>query len=304
MRRDILTITICTRNRSKMLEYCISSLINQNKTNKFYSLLIVDNNSSDDTENIYNKYKNIFLNSNYIFEPNIGLSNARNRAIKECGTDWIAFIDDDAIARKDWIHTIYEIIENYNYDIFGGIYLPWYLDGKVSWYKDEYATNSTWLKYQERIVLEKGTLSGGNCVFKRSLFKNHYFDNSLGQKGDRMAYGEESRIQNILRNEGAIIGFVPDMVIYHYVPLSKQKISWFFRREFANGRDSYKSRLEIISRGDIAKRFLMLPYKLIRLTVKNIIVFLTGKEKIENCIINIGGKLSYEIGRIYYGIKR
>ena len=39
----------------------------------------------------------------YVLETTLGLSNARNRAIRERRADWILFTDDDVILDKGWL---------------------------------------------------------------------------------------------------------------------------------------------------------------------------------------------------------
>jgi glucosyl-dolichyl phosphate glucuronosyltransferase len=303
-KKNILTVVICTRNRARLFEYCIRSLIEQKVNDKSFSLIVVDNNSSDDTVKMFDKYKSSFIDAKYIVENNIGLSYARNAAIKQCTTDWIGFIDDDAIASSDWIQVIFEIIKNYKYDIFGGIYLPWYLDGRVSWYKDEYASNTAWIKHKEIVLLEKDELSGGNCVFKKTVFNKYLFNIALGHRGNGIGYGEETEIQNKLRNEGARIGFVPNMVIYHYVPLYKQKMSYFYMKSYARGRDSWDASLEKIRIENLLELIFLLPAKVINRVIKNVIYMLRRNERIENCIVNVLDTIAYDIGKIYCGIKR
>ena len=56
-----LTIAICTYNRAHILSHCLNSLLNQSIPSTKYSLFIIDNNSTDDTQKIVTHFKNKFF---------------------------------------------------------------------------------------------------------------------------------------------------------------------------------------------------------------------------------------------------
>ena len=82
-----ISIIICTYNRMEYLPNCLEHLKNQTAKKEFYEIIIIDNNSSDKTELICKDYiqKNSEINVTYFLEKKPGLSNARNRGIKEKG---------------------------------------------------------------------------------------------------------------------------------------------------------------------------------------------------------------------------
>ncbi|MBK7697244.1 MAG: glycosyltransferase [Saprospiraceae bacterium] len=82
---------------------------------------------------IYN-YDNFY----YFLEPNIGLSYARNRGILESKSDWVLFIDDDAIAFPDLIDRALHLIERGNYECIGGKYFGYFLGEKPKWLPNDF----------------------------------------------------------------------------------------------------------------------------------------------------------------------
>lgn len=85
------SIIIPTRNVEKYIKKCLDSVLNQ--TFKDFEIIVVDDNSTDNTKNIIKKYKQVKL----IEEKTIGVSEARNIAIKEAKGEYLAFLDSD-----DW----------------------------------------------------------------------------------------------------------------------------------------------------------------------------------------------------------
>ena len=69
-----------------------------------WELIIVDNNSIDETKELIKEYKiNSRINIRYIFERKQGLSYARNRGIKKAKGRIIVFTDDDIMVEKSWL---------------------------------------------------------------------------------------------------------------------------------------------------------------------------------------------------------
>jgi glycosyltransferase involved in cell wall biosynthesis len=52
----MISIVVCTRNRSRLLQGCLNSLAKQSRSDKDYDVIVVDNNSTDDTNEIIKKF--------------------------------------------------------------------------------------------------------------------------------------------------------------------------------------------------------------------------------------------------------
>jgi len=225
-----LSIIICTYNRAKYLEYALESLIIQTEGQNSFEVLIIDNNSSDNTKEIYEKFTNK-LPLKYFLEKKQGLSHARNRGIKEAKYDLIAFLDDDAKVSKDWIKLGLEIARKQKVDIFGGPIYPYYESKKVEWFKDEYEIRS---HGDSPKYLDKGYLSGSNIFFKKDVFKRvGLFDPKYGMKGDEISVGEETKLQEIADRIDIKRFYHPQLFVYHLVPEYKMKVSYFIKRTIA-----------------------------------------------------------------------
>ncbi len=98
-----LNVAIVTRNRSSLLNNLLKSLCMQTIYPK--RIIIIDNDSTDNTSEIIANFKKN-LPIHYFKETNIGISHARNRALKIAKDGIIAFVDDDCIVQPNWIETI------------------------------------------------------------------------------------------------------------------------------------------------------------------------------------------------------
>ena len=94
-----LTVAICTRDRPELLAVCLNSLLAAGQDQSF-RVLVVDNAPSDDrTRELVQSRPGV----EYVREPKPGLDFARNRAIAEGSTEFLAFIDDDVVVDPGWV---------------------------------------------------------------------------------------------------------------------------------------------------------------------------------------------------------
>lgn len=101
MSKPLLTVIVPVYNTSKYLNRCIESVLNQTINN--IAIIIVNDGSTDNSEEIIEKYLINRFNIEYIkLKKNIGVGNARNLGIKKSKTKYITFIDSD-----DWIDAAY-----------------------------------------------------------------------------------------------------------------------------------------------------------------------------------------------------
>ena len=92
----VISSVIPTFNRSQILKYSIESTINQTYTD--WELIIVDDGSTDNTENIVQSYLSKDNRIKYYKNPGKGGASARNFGISQANGVYIAFLDDDDVS--------------------------------------------------------------------------------------------------------------------------------------------------------------------------------------------------------------
>lgn len=237
----MLSIVICTYNRAIILERLLASLEPQlmifNRRGNI-ELLVIDNNSKDNTKSIAQEYIIKIKNMRYIHEPIQGLSSARNRGFQEAKGDYVGYIDDDCITINGWVETALEVIDNITPDLFGGGYIPWYEIDKPKWFKDSYATKD--LGNVPRYLKQDEFLSGGNFFIKKALFpRGVAFRPDYGMNGEKIGFGEETYLQLKLRKEinNLKIYYHPALLVQHRVAPDKFKISKRIDYAYKDGKD-------------------------------------------------------------------
>lgn len=229
-----ISIIICTYNRSHHLKNLLKSLYEQViPENLKWEIIVVDNNSTDDTFKVVKGFGNDPNNIpiRYIKEEKQGLSHARNRGILESKGKYVAFTDDDAIADKNWVSALYETFQKYGCDCVGGrIYL------KCNSSMPEWLTKDLWgflgfLDHgdeAEIVDVTKKFLFGGNIAFRKSMFdKVGYFNTELGRKGSKLFGNEELELITRAAKYSIKAVYQPKALVYHVIGHERLKKKYF-----------------------------------------------------------------------------
>ncbi|GAX36379.1 hormogonium polysaccharide biosynthesis glycosyltransferase HpsE [Nodularia sp. NIES-3585] len=107
-----VTLAIPTYNGATRLPKILDLLLKQVNVKKInWEVVIIDNNSSDNTSEVISNYQEIFSNEcslKYFMEPQQGAAYARLRAVREARGHLIAFLDDDNLPASDWLAAAYD----------------------------------------------------------------------------------------------------------------------------------------------------------------------------------------------------
>ena len=236
MREPFISVVVCTFNRSDLLYDALRSLAEQTTDNDRYEVIIIDNNSTDNTEIVSKDFTDSQDNFRYIKEVNQGLSCARNRGYEEARGSYVAYMDDDAKADKDWLVHANAVIESKAPHIFGGPHYPFFLNHKPEWFKDDFETNSLG---KSRFLKEGEFLNGTNIFFEKStLLELGGFDPHLGMSGNQIGYGEESALVLKARKAKKKLYYCHEMKVYHLVAEYKMNPFWYIVSDYEHGRNA------------------------------------------------------------------
>ena len=113
--KPFFSIILPTYNQSTFLKKCINSITSQSF--KDWELIIIDNFSNDETENIITQINDERIKLFKFKNDNI-IAKSRNFGIKKAISDWISFIDTDDIWHKKKLEITKNYIEKKNADLF------------------------------------------------------------------------------------------------------------------------------------------------------------------------------------------
>jgi glycosyltransferase involved in cell wall biosynthesis len=109
MENPFFSVVIPTNNRSLLLKRAIEGVLNQTFTN--FEVIVVDDNSTDDTARIVESFSDPRLR--YMMnQRSKGACGARNTGIHAAKCKWVAFLDDDDLWLDDKLEKQYELINS------------------------------------------------------------------------------------------------------------------------------------------------------------------------------------------------
>lgn len=232
MQPPSVSIIICTRNRAEDLRQTLSAIARVDRSPAFASeLLIIDNGSADDTEQVIRASQQAGLASRYLFEPHPGLSHARNRALAEAKGSVLLFADDDIRPSAAWISGMCEPIFSGKADaVVGVVKLAPYL-------------NRPWMTHIHRAWLaetmppdgDTPSLVGANMAFARAVCERvPGFELALG--AGALGFGEETLFGRQLVRAGFRIARATDVVVEHHCSAARLSRSNFLQAAHKHGR--------------------------------------------------------------------
>ncbi|MEP7207736.1 MAG: glycosyltransferase [Casimicrobiaceae bacterium] len=238
---------VCTYNRAASLQRTLDSLAAQAvRTGIDWEVLVVDNNSKDDTAGVVRRFVASFPRARYAFEERQGLSFARNRGIELATGALILFTDDDVTPESDWVQRIHDGMASTGCDACGGFIAPVWETPPPTWLTERFhgflaikTERSDWYEVRGDAPLPYGA----NMAFRRDVFERFgTFDVNRGRKGNILASGEDGELIGRLIESGGKVMFFGDARVHHAVESFRLTKRYFRRWRYQNSRNLAESR--------------------------------------------------------------
>lgn len=239
-----LSIVICTYNRERYIAESVRASLNQTVKQGDYQVIVVNNNSTDGTDNVC---RQLLVEENlefdYFIETNQGLSYARNRGIQESTGEIIVFVDDDAMMERDYVENLLTFFESdSNVSAVGGRIYPRYEENKADWLSPVLMPLIAALDLGDRArPFRWGKFPiGANMAFRKSVFdKIGLFNVGLGRSGAKLQGGEEKDVFARMRAENLSVWYCPDVIVHHVIPASRLDEAYIRRMGIGVGESEY-----------------------------------------------------------------
>jgi GT2 family glycosyltransferase len=217
--KKTIDIVMPTFNRLRETKRTIDHLYKT--TNIPFNLVIVDNNSSDDTvgylkglEKTKNNLKVIFL------DKNLGGAGSRIEGLKYCSEEYVAFLDNDILTMNSYFENMINTLEA-NKDVsavHSKVVLP---NGLIQINRPYIESDEEWVVFYDKDIHkrydEQSTLKQEKCpwipigatMWRRSLFDNHSLDKEFG------TLFEDNEFSYRLNKEGVKFMNCPGAICLH-----------------------------------------------------------------------------------------
>jgi glycosyltransferase involved in cell wall biosynthesis len=237
-----LTVAVCTRNRSDSLIKLLHSIEKLKNVPFSWKLVIVDNNSTDNTkERAISFINSSTLIIDYLLESNLGLHACRNRILLEAHSPFVAYLDDDMTLSEEWLLGATMLFDNKADAVVGKI-LPDWETTPPEWLtslNDNGVLGSLGLldlgdKIKE---IKSNLVFGGNSFIKRELCIKYGGFNPDSVPAEQLRFrgdGETGLFAKFERN-GNRCFYDPAATAYHRIQSTRMTKDYQLKRAFNEG---------------------------------------------------------------------
>lgn len=222
------TVAIATYNGESRLPEVLDLLRSQTNTDSFsWEVLVVDNNSSDNTAKVVQNYQSDWPSDyplNYCFESRQGLAFARQRAVEEAKGELIGFLDDDNLPTPGWVAAACTFGQKHPKAGAYGSQIQGYFEvappenfKRIAVFLAIIDRGTEALLYERR---RRVLPPAAGLVIRKQAWRENV-PNQLflkGRLGNSMLASEDLEALSYIQNAGWEIWHNPEMQLYHKIP--------------------------------------------------------------------------------------
>ena len=169
-----ITVIIPVYNCKNYLAECFDSVINQTIGLDKLDVIIIDDGSTDGSDEVIKEYKKQYPEWKVISQKNAGLAAARNAALEHLKTEYVCFFDSDDILPKTALSNLLKSAEKNKSDIVIGGMENFTSTGHRPNYTTKYLKHFDQISYKKYIHLLDFVHACGK-LYRVSIIKNKRF---------------------------------------------------------------------------------------------------------------------------------
>lgn len=264
----LLSVVICSFNRRDYIIGAMDSLYQQTLDKADYEVIVVDNNSKDDTEARCREYIGTHPDGRFLYltEARQGASYARNTGAALAQGEFLVFMDDDAVAAPDFLSQILDFFKSHpGAGGMGGRIIPRYIPGEPKWmshFVSSLVGNFDYSPHTVEFAPQRYPLESNMVVRKADFDSVGGFNTDLpGVKGTLRIGGEGKEFFFKLKELGRTIWYDPAVKVEHVVEIRKLTREYMYRVASGIGRGE-SVRTKALGRGAYYRKIAEYVYKL------------------------------------------
>lgn len=225
-----IDIAVCTFRRPALVETLRSLAEITVPANAVIRIIVADNDIEPSARpHVEALRPEIPFDVTYVHCPASNISLARNACLDNSAGDFLAFIDDDETASKEWLAALLEAARTTGADAVLGPVRAAYETSAPAWMRrgDFHSTRPVWVGGEIRTGYTCNVLLklGAPAVTGRR------FRLALGKSG-----GEDTDFFAAMHEAGGTIAFASEAWIHEPVPENRASLSWLSKRRFRSGQ--------------------------------------------------------------------
>jgi len=223
-----ISVIVVTHNRPKDVMDTLVSL--QNQSVKPFEIIVIDD-ASDIPFNTKDNNENVQI---IRFNKEVGASRARNYGIKISTGEYLAFIDDDAVADANWLEEIQKGI-TVGADVLGGPLEPLYEANPPEWWNEKAFGHYVSVGNSPKNFVDH--IWGANMIIKREVLRKiGLFRSDVGPQNGMHLTREDTDLVSRAKRKGYRVAFMSKAVVYHKVKPTRMTFRHILRWEYYQGK--------------------------------------------------------------------
>jgi glycosyltransferase involved in cell wall biosynthesis len=243
------SVLICTHNRCSVLPRALEALARLDvPTGWDWELVVADNASSDATARVVEIFaRRAPMSVRCVHEPRLGHSYALNSGVAACRGEFIAFTDDDALPKTDWLRRIDAVLDGLQAHWAFGKAVPVWPAHQPPWFSQQLNRYFALLDYgpDPFVVADREhTFYGVNHACRRDALESlggYRTDRGIfGDQGMGLAVGNDVDLFERALAAGMKVVYDPAIEVGHIIPEARATKAYNRRIVWINTRNFYR----------------------------------------------------------------
>lgn len=216
-----------------------------------WEVIVVDNNSTDDTRAVVQRFQQDWPSLRYAFEPKQGAAHARQRAIRIARSPLVGFLDDDNLPSAIWINQAVRFFKEHPEAGVVGSHIRGKFDCDLP---DHFERIAPFLALIDRgakpslYLPERKVLPpGAGMAVRRAAWLENVPENPVlgGRTKDSMLTGEDMETTLHIQRAGWEVWYNPAMRVEHKIP--PQRLTHYYLCDLMRGIGLSRHRTRMLS---------------------------------------------------------
>ena len=246
-----ITVCIATYNRPHYVRSCLESLRRQSVGPDAFDILVVDSCGTPETGEQLATIVAGMPNARLLRVDRPGVSAARNLGASESRADFVAYIDDDALATADWVESLRRVIAEHDPwpGVVGGRVLPVWEQPLPDWWPRSLRGVLSIIEWEGRGEFRTKAIPAGlepygvNMVVQREpLLEMGGFADRLGRFAGLLLSDEDVQVGWKLQDRGYSAWYDSRIVVRHQIQGTRMNPEWLIKRLYWQGASTVATR--------------------------------------------------------------